>query len=81
MNYRIYCTSCHKASISILDFRCSSCGKPLDLKLDLDFEPRQVQLNQSAWRYARFFPYIDAKDVITLGEGWTPLVKLTGNLH
>jgi threonine synthase len=82
MNYRIYCTSCRKASASILDFRCLSCGKPLDLRLDLDFEPRQVQLkNYSAWRYARFFPYIDAKDIITLGEGWTPLVKFTSNLH
>jgi threonine synthase len=81
MNYRIQCTSCQKASTSILDFRCPSCGKPLDLKLDLDFELRQVQLKQNAWRYVRFFPHIDAKDIITLGEGWTPLVKFTSNLH
>ena len=82
MNSRTYCTSCRKASVSILDFRCSSCGKPLDFKLDLGFEPRKVQLkDHSAWRYTRFFPYVYAEDIVTLGEGWTPLVKFTGNLH
>jgi len=49
--------------------------------LDFNFEPRLVQLkNYSAWRYARFYPYVDARDTITLGEGWTPLVKFDDNL-
>jgi threonine synthase len=82
MNFEIRCTSCHKASVSILDFRCPSCGKPLDLGLDFNFEPGLVQLkNYSAWRYARFYPYVDAKDTVTLGEGWTPLVKFSNTLH
>ena len=82
MSYKICCTSCHKASARILDFRCSSCGKPLDLRLDFNFEPRLVQLkNYSAWRYARFFPYISQNNVITLGEGWTPIVKFSDNLY
>jgi len=81
MNYEIYCTSCHKASTSLLDFKCSSCGKPLDVRLKLNFEPRQVQLkNHSVWRYARFVPYIESRDAVTLGEGWTPLVKFTSNV-
>jgi threonine synthase len=82
MNYEIYCTSCHKASTSILDFKCASCGKPLDVSLNFNFEPKQVQLNNySAWRYARLFPRIDAKDIVTLGEGWTPLVKFANNVY
>ena len=82
MNFEIRCTSCHKASFSILDFRCPSCGNPLDLCLGFNFEPGLVQLrNYSAWRYARFYPYVDAKDIITLGEGWIPLVRFTNNLY
>ena len=82
MNYEIRCTSCHKASVSILDFRCPSCGEPLDLGLDFNFEPGLVQMkNYSAWRYSRFYPYVDAKDTVTLGEGWTPLVRFSNNLH
>lgn len=82
MNFKIRCTLCHKKSASILDFRCTSCGNPLDLRLDFDFEPGLVQLKDySAWRYASFFPYVDAKGIVTLGEGWTPLIKFNDNLH
>ncbi len=82
MNYEIRCTSCQKPSTSIVEFKCPSCGKPLDIRLNLDFETSQVQLkNHSAWRYSRFFPYIESKDAVTLGEGWAPLVKFTGDVH
>jgi len=33
------------------------------------------------WRYAGFFPYINKNDIVTLGEGWTPLVKFADNLY
>jgi threonine synthase len=50
--------------------------------LGSNFEPRLIQKKEySAWRYARFFPYVDAKGTITLGEGWTPLVKFSSNLY
>ena len=35
----------------------------------------------SSWRYAKFFPYISENDIVTLGEGWTPLVKFTDSSH
>ncbi|HKZ94857.1 MAG TPA: pyridoxal-phosphate dependent enzyme [Candidatus Bathyarchaeia archaeon] len=82
MNYEISCTSCHKPSISLLDFRCPSCGKPLDMKLGFGFEPRQIQRkNHSLWRYSKFLPFVNTEDRITLGEGWTPLVKFNDNVH
>jgi len=33
------------------------------------------------WRYGSFFPYVNENDIITLGEGWTPLVKLNDSLY
>lgn len=82
MNYEIYCTSCHKASTSILDFKCPSCGKPLDVRLNFSFELKQIHLKKrSAWRYVRFFPYIESRDAVTLGEGWTPLVRFKSNVY
>jgi threonine synthase len=33
------------------------------------------------WRYASFLPYVNENDIITLGEGWTPLVKFIDNLY
>ena len=33
------------------------------------------------WRYANFFPYANEGDIVTLGEGWTPLVKFGHNLR
>ncbi len=33
------------------------------------------------WRYAKFFPYVKTQNIITLEEGWTPLVKFSDNVH
>jgi len=66
----------------MLDFRCSHCGSLLDVKVDLSFNQSKLRVQDySLWRYAKFFPYINENDIMTLGEGWTPLVKLAGNLY
>ncbi len=31
---------------------------------------------ESMWRYFEFLPVLDEKNIISLGEGWTPLIKL-----
>jgi threonine synthase len=31
----------------------------------------------SIWRYAELLPIVDRKHIVSLGEGWTPLVRLT----
>lgn len=35
---------------------------------------------RSLWRYSGFFPYVNEKAIVTLGEGWTPLVELSDGL-
>lgn len=39
-------------------------------KSDIDLKER------SMWRYSKVLPVLDKKNIVTLGEGWTPLLKL-----
>ena len=81
MSYEITCTNCGRPSRDLLDYRCQHCGKTLEVTLTRKFEEAQIQAHDySAWRYRRFFPYVSAEDIVTLGEGWTPLVKFSDGL-
>jgi len=82
MKYEVRCSACGQTSHNLLYFQCSSCGKPLDMQLHFDFETRKICRNDfSVWRYRRFFPYVNRDEIITLGEGWTPLVRLSDSVH
>lgn len=82
MKYEIKCSACGKSSIDLLDYKCKACGQPLDIELKFKFEARKIRRhNYSVWRYAKFFPYVKETRIITLGEGWTPLVKFSDNVH
>jgi threonine synthase len=82
MKYTIKCSVCGKVTAQLLGFKCPSCGNPLDLQLRPDFEKSKIHRNEySIWRYRRFFPYVKREDIITLGEGWTPLVKMSENIY
>jgi threonine synthase len=82
VSYKIRCSTCNRYSDEMLDFKCPHCGGVLGIKTDLSFDPQEIRYQDySLWRYSRFFPYIGENDVITLGEGWTPLVEFTRNVH
>ena len=82
MEYEIKCTACHKPSSNLLNYKCPSCGQPLEIRQNKKFDEKQIRLKDySAWRYALSFPYAKETDIVTLGEGWTPLVKFKENLH
>lgn len=82
MKTEIKCTSCGKAISDLLTFKCPSCEKPLDIKLNFDFDKTKIRRKIfSAWRYGEFFPYVKEKEIITLGEGWTPLIKFSKKVH
>ncbi|MGB9683455.1 MAG: pyridoxal-phosphate dependent enzyme [Candidatus Bathyarchaeales archaeon] len=82
MSYEITCTVCGKAAKNLLDYKCASCGNPLDVKIEKAFSKKEIRKKEySVWRYAQFFPYVNAEEIVTLGEGWTPLVKFTGNVY
>jgi threonine synthase len=82
MAYEIKCSVCGQPSENLLDFKCGSCGQPLDVQLHVDIKPEKISRNHyNVWRYARFFPYVKETETITLGEGWTPLVKFSDNVY
>lgn len=81
MAYEINCSVCGQSSSSSLNFRCPSCGQPLDLQIHFDFEAGKIRKRDyTVWRHTKFFPYVKEKKIITLGEGWTPLVN-SGNVY
>lgn len=58
------------------------CGKPLLVRYDLDRIRREWSRDdlargpRSMWRYAPVLPVQSDKHVVSLGEGWTPLLPL-----
>ena len=82
MKYDVKCSACGHRSSNLLDFRCPSCGMPLDVQLHFDFETKKiVGKDFSGWRYRRFFPYIREAELVSLGEGWTPLVRFSKDVY
>jgi threonine synthase len=82
LKIEIKCTVCGQPSNNLLDFKCPHCSQPLDSALHFNFDAQKIQKNNcSLWRYANFFPYAKETDIITLGEGWTPLVKFSKNTY
>jgi len=81
MEYEIICSVCGRPSHNVLEYRCSSCGQPLDVQISSKFEKARIlKRDFSVWRYTRFFPYVEEAEIASLGEGWTPLVKTSDNV-
>jgi threonine synthase len=60
---------------------CRSCGKVLLARYNLDRAASTVRRDNldgrvtSLWRFAELLPVRDVSNVVTLGEGWTPLLS------
>jgi threonine synthase len=82
MSYEIKCTVCGQPSTSLLEYECQKCGNPLDLRLNISFDIKDIRKKvHGVWRYAKFFPYVKESETVTLGEGWTPLVRFSENVY
>jgi threonine synthase len=54
----------------------------LDTEININFQTRRIREKDSShWRYVDFFPYVRENGIITLGEGWTPLLKFSTNVY
>ncbi len=77
-NYLAKCPSCGYETTDPLEFRCK-CGSPLEIAPDIPFDPSLIGEDRyDMWRYKAFFPYV--KGEVSLGEGWTPLIRLRNSI-
>ncbi len=79
----LYCSACgephdHQVPQNI----CVKCGKPLFARYDLEAAGRTLTpeslrtRGKSLWRYREVLPVRDEADIVTFGEGWTPLLPV-----
>lgn len=75
------CTLCGKTADATVPQNVSACcGKPLFAHYDLAAAARTLTKEalrtreKSLWRYREVLPVKNASDIVTLGEGWTPLL-------
>jgi len=74
------CSKCGKRfDANRLQTVCDACGKPLFARYDLDAVGEAltkrdlVGREASMWRYYELLPVRDRRNIVSLGEGWTPL--------
>src|SRR5688500_1065027 len=59
---------------------CQECGKPLLVRYDLEQAGRSMKKESLSgrrpdlWRYREVLPVEDESNIVSLGEGWTPLL-------
>ena len=76
------CAACHleHEARRLLNL-CRACGKPLLVRYDLETAARTLTKESLAgrradlWRYREVLPVEHEEHVISLGEGWTPLLR------
>ena len=60
---------------------CTECGRPLLVRYDLEAAARTLTRESlkgrraDLWRYAEVLPVERAENIVSLGEGWTPLLR------
>ncbi|MCA1625842.1 MAG: threonine synthase [Acidobacteria bacterium] len=76
------CASCHKNyEAGKLHNLCAECGKPLLVRYDLEraaqtLTKESLKNRQSnLWRYAEVLPVENESNIVSFGEGFTPLLK------
>ncbi|HEV7698725.1 MAG TPA: threonine synthase [Pyrinomonadaceae bacterium] len=69
----------HEANV--LQNLCIECGKPLLVRYDLDKAAETLTKDSltgrvsSLWRYREVLPVVDEANIVSLGEGWTPIFE------
>jgi threonine synthase len=81
--FRYYCYTCHHTGeYTNLMGRCPTCGgdwlEPVyDLATTAQVWEDQLSFrDQNIWRYWELLPLRDQRHIVSLGEGWTPLLQV-----
>ena len=80
---KLVCSQCNKGfDHRTLQSICTSCKKPLLAVYDLKIAKLAIDKNNLSkrspdlWRYREILPVIDEKNIVSLGEGFTPVIPL-----
>ena len=75
---KIECSACATPhATDRLNNLCVSCGGPLLVLHDLTPRPRIAASRNDMWRYRDVLPALRDDEIVTLGEGCTPLLRST----
>jgi len=73
---QLECTSCGRTYDVRLRNVCEACGRTLFARYDLESTVREALLPRNdLWRYLPLLPVGRQEDIVTLGEGGTPLLR------
>jgi len=84
LHFWLACVSCGKTAPFALGLMTCGCGGTLLVEYDLERAARTMTKEAmprraaSMWRYRELLPVRNPKRAVTLGEGWTPLVRMRG---
>ncbi len=78
VSFRLVCSYCGREYyVNAKVWRCT-CGKPLDIEFkleEIEVDIRRIKARiPTMWRYRELLPVIHDKNIVTLGEGYTPIV-------
>lgn len=77
--FRLYCHKCGREFDPLEPIWKCGCGGILDIEMILE----EVQVSKevfrgricSMWRYLELLPIVDKNNIVSLGEGWTPIIN------
>ena len=77
--FRVVCSACGREyEPESLAWKCE-CGAPLDVELDLEHASFELEALRnrvsSMWRYIELIPLLDSECVVSMGEGYTPMLS------
>lgn len=82
MHYQLTCKLCGKQLLfNIKESKCT-CGGTLLVEYDLEQVRRTLTKDSllerpaTMWRYKELLPIANKENIVSLGEGWTPLIRL-----
>jgi threonine synthase len=72
---QLKCIVCGKKYPENTHSTCVACGGILTAEYELD-DPVDLIRRESIWQFSEYLPRVDASNIVSMGEGWTPLIKL-----
>jgi threonine synthase len=71
----LQCIVCNKSYPPDTHSKCTACGGILSAQYHLD-RPIDFSRKESIWQFRDYLPPVDPKNIVSMGEGWTPLIRL-----